>query len=679
MRFLLLTLCLLSAAVAAEVPKFSAMDIFQLQYAGSPVVSPDGSFVVYTHNFMDVMADKRRSNLWRVDASGKHARPITTGPVNDSGAAISPDSSRLAYLSRDDKGAQIFVRWFRGGQTQQLTRLPTVPSNLVWSPDGQWLAFNLFVPTAPPTMGTMPTAPKGAEWAKPPTVIDRSAFRIDGAGELPTGFSHVFVISASGGPARQLTGGDYNHNGSISWAADNTSLFITANRNDNAEMEPFNSEIYRISLDGSELKQITDRQGPDDGVEVSPNGKLLAFAGFDDERMSYQLTHLYVMDVEGNNRRRLLPKLDRSIAAFDWAADGKGLYIQYDNEGKTTLAYVSLQGKLTTISDRLSGLSLSRPYTGASFSVGGKNTFAYTAADALSLADIAVGRGTGDAKPVTDMNSSLLEHRSLATVEEMWVKSSHDQRDIQAWVARPVDFDADKKYPLLLEIHGGPHAAYGPHFSAENQLFAAAGYVVVYVNPRGSTSYGEEFAQTIHHNYPSQDYDDLMSVVDGVIAQGSIDEDQLYVTGGSGGGVLTAWIVGKTDRFRAAVVAKPVINWISFVLSADLPPFFSQYWFARMPWEDPMDHWSRSPLSLVGNVTTPTMLLVGQSDYRTPIWESEQYYQALKLRGIDTALVRIPGASHSIGKRPSQLMAKVAAILAWFERYSSDEGGAGRL
>jgi acylaminoacyl-peptidase len=252
----------------------------------------------------------------------------------------------------------------------------------------------------------------------------------------------------------------------------------------------------------------------------------------------------------------------------------------------------------------------------------------------------------------------------------LWLKSSHDDLDIQAWVARPPGFDPQKKYPLLLEIHGGPAAAYGAHFAAEVQLYAAAGYVVVYANPRGSTSYGADFALQIHHNYPSQDYDDLMSAVDAVIAQGSIDTNQLYVTGGSGGGVLTAWIVGKTDRFRAAVVAKPVINWASFVLSADLPPLFAQYWFPKMPWEDPMDYWKRSPLSLVGNVSTPTMLLVGEADWRTPAWESEQYYQALKLRGIDTALVRIPGASHSLAKRPSQLIAKVAAILEWFERHS---------
>lgn len=447
MKYLILVLCLFSTMAAAEAPRLSAMDVFQLQYASSPVVSPDGSFVVYSRNFMDVMEDRRRANLWRVDVDGKNARPITTGAVNDGGAAISPDSSRLAYLSSDDKGAQIFVRWFNGGETQQLTRLSIAPSNLVWSPDGKWLAYNQFIPQKPVTMGSLPPAPKGAEWADPPSVIDRSFFRADGAGELPAGFSHVFVISASGGAPRQLTSGDYNHSGSISWAADSESLYITANRIENAEMDPFGSEIYRIPLAGGELEQVTDRNGPDGGVEVSPNGKHLAWAGFDDERLSFQLTYLYVMDVDGGNRRILLPDLNRSIARFYWASDSKGLYVQYDNHGKGVLAYVSLKGKLTQISDQLSGLSLGRPYSGASFAVGGKNTYAYTSADAQSLADIAVGRGTGKPRVITDLNANLLQHRSLASVEELWVKSSFDQRDIQAWVVRPADFDPDKKYP----------------------------------------------------------------------------------------------------------------------------------------------------------------------------------------------------------------------------------------
>jgi acylaminoacyl-peptidase len=234
---------------------------------------------------------------------------------------------------------------------------------------------------------------------------------------------------------------------------------------------------------------------------------------------------------------------------------------------------------------------------------------------------------------------------------------------------KPPGFDPAKTYPMILEIHGGPHSAYGPNYSTEAQLFAAAGYVVLYTNPRGSTSYGEQFANEIDLAYPGFDYDDLISGVDAVINQGYVDPEQLFVTGGSGGGVLTAWIVGKTDRFRAAVVAKPVINWASFVLTADRNYFFATTWFDAPPWEDYESYWARSPLSLVGNVSTPTMLLTGESDYRTPMSETEQYYQALKHRGIDTLMVRIPGASHSIYARPSNLIAKVNNILAWFDRY----------
>ena len=673
MRYLLTLLLALGAAAHAEQPPFSARDVFGLNYASDPQVSADGDFVVYVHNFMDIMEDKRRSNLWRVDGDGDNARPITTGAVNDGSPRISPDDSRVAYVSADDKGAQIFVRWLEGGETLQVTRQPFSPGNLAWSPNGDWLAFTMFVPSKPATMGTLPPAPKGAKWAKPPVVVERSTFRLDGVGTLPVGYTHVFVVSSSGGPVRQLTSGDFHHSGSISWAGDSRSLFITANRQDNWELDPQNTEIYRVGIEGGELEAVTNRQGPDNGVTVSPAGKRLAWLGYDDQRLSYQQNRLYVMEVDGGEPRELLGDLDRSIQRVRWASDGRGLYVQFDDIGRTHLGYVTLRGKLTRITDKLSGLSISRPYTGAAFSVGGGNTFAATVGNSIRPADIAVGKGTRSPERITDLNRNLVEHRSLSKVEELWVKSSFDEKDIQAWVAFPPDFDPDKKYPLLLEIHGGPHTTYGPHFAAEIQLFAAAGYVTVYANPRGSTSYGSDFELEIHHNYPSEDYDDLMSVVDGVIGKGYIDEDQLYVTGGSGGGVLTAWIVGKTDRFRAAVVAKPVINWITFSLSADLPAFFTQYWFPSMPWEDPMGYWTRSPLSLVGNVTTPTMLLTGEADWRTPMWESEQFYQGLKLSGVETALVRIPGASHSIARRPSQLIAKVAAIVAWFEKHSGKE------
>jgi len=301
---------------------------------------------------------------------------------------------------------------------------------------------------------------------------------------------------------------------------------------------------------------------------------------------------------------------------------------------------------------------------------------AYTAAGPDRLADVAVVplRG-GTPKRLTDLSGDLLAQRELGKLEEFWVPSSHDGLRVQAWTITPPGFDPAKKYPLLLEIHGGPFAAYGPTFAAELQLYAAAGYVVVYVNPRGSTGYGKAFGNAIHHAYPGHDYDDLMSAVDAVIARGFVDPSRLFVTGGSGGGVLTAWIVGKTDRFRAAVVQKPVINWTSFVLTADRYNFFWKYWFPGMPWEQQAQYWARSPLSLVGNVKTPTMLLTGEEDYRTPMSESEQYYQALQLQRVPTALVRVPGAAHGLDRRPSQLANKVALVLAWFERHAAPDEG----
>lgn len=660
------------AAPMQAAPLFTPEDVFQLRYASHPLVDGEGEQALYLRHSMDIMQDKSRANLWLVDLDTGAERPITTGTNNISSPALSPDDSRVAYVDRDDAGQQLFVSWLDTARTAQLTRLPQKPEKLAWSPDGEWLAFSMLVHQDPPTMGQLPRKPEGATWAPPAQVINRTVYRSDGKGDRPTGFTHVFVIPAEGGSPRQVTRGDFHHDGDIAWSADGESLFVSANRNPDWEMNIMNTDIYRVSLGDGEITALTDRQGPDGSQAVSPDGELIAYLGWDDRRMSYHRNRLYLMRSDGSQRRELLADLDRSISAVQWADDGRRLFVQYDDQGATVLAATTLAGDVQVMARDLGGKSLGRPYTSADFAVGGDAVYAYTASTPLSPAELAVGED-GDNRRVTQLNDNLLQHRELAQVEELWLESAHDGRKIQAWVARPPGFSADRQYPLILEIHGGPHTAYGPHFAAEVQLYAAAGYVVVYVNPRGSTSYGEAFANLIHHNYPSEDYDDLMSAVDAVIERGYVDPEQLYITGGSGGGVLTAWTVGSTDRFRAAVVAKPVINWASFVLTADNAPYFSQYWFEKMPWEAPMAYWQRSPLALVGKVTTPTMLLTGEADLRTPMAETEQYYQALKLRGVDTAMVRMPGASHGIYKRPSQLLGKVAAILAWFERYAPAE------
>jgi dipeptidyl aminopeptidase/acylaminoacyl peptidase len=663
----------IDASLAAEKPKLTDVDVFELAYASDPIVSHNGDKVLYFQHNMDIMTDRSRRHLWIADVQSGDLRPITSGAMTASHAALAPDDNRIAFVSKDDSGNQIFMHWLDSGQTAQLTRVPEAPSRLSWSPNGRWLAFTMRVPEAPPTMGKLPAKPKGADWADPPVVVDRMIYRNDGRGNRKHGFTHVFVMPAAGGSPRQLTHGDFDHNSDIDWAADSSALFISSNRNADRDVDVVNSDIYRVEVADGAMTQLTDRKGPDNNPTVSPDGEQIAYLGWDDQKMGYHRTRLYVMDSDGSDRRELLAGLDRDIAQPAWSEDGKQIFFQYDDLGDTVLAVTDLQGEMVELVRGLGGKSLGRPYSGADIAVGGNNVYAYTSGSTARPADISVGQlGSEKQKQLTFLNENLLAHRDIAEVEAFWVKSSADGEDIQGWIAKPPGFDPKKQYPMILEIHGGPFTNYGFRFSTEVQLYAAAGYVVVYVNPRGSTSYGEDFGNLIHHAYPGQDYDDLMTAVDHVIAQGYIDNDQLYVTGGSGGGVLTAWIVGKTDRFRAAVVAKPVINWASFVLYADNPPYFSRYWFADMPWEDYESYWRRSPLSLVGNVSTPTMLLTGEADLRTPIAESEQYYQALKLRGVDTAMVRMPGAYHGIARRPSQLIGKVNAILEWFDRHSED-------
>jgi len=455
------------------------------------------------------------------------------------------------------------------------------------------------------------------------------------------------------------------------WTRDGSALVFSSNRRPERELEPNDSELWSVPVAGGELTQLTARFGPDQSPALSPDGTRLAWLGFDDRHQGFQTTLLYVRALAGGEPRALTAALDRSASDPVWAGDGSGVYFLYDDRGDTRLGFAGLDGTVREVLNRVGGLSLGRPYDGGSYSLSANGRVAYTHCTPYRPADVYVAvPGRADGAPLTQLNEDLLANRALGEVEAFEVPSSFDQRPVQGWIVRPPDFDASKRYPLLLEIHGGPFANYGDRFALELQLYAAAGYVVVYTNPRGSTSYGEEFANLIHHAYPSQDYDDLMSCVDAVVARGSIDESRLYVTGGSGGGVLTAWIVGKTDRFRAAAVVKPVINWASHALTADAAAFFTRYWFPAMPWEDPDAYWSRSPLSLVGNVTTPTMVMTGEADWRTPISESEQYYEALKLRDVDTVLVRIPEASHGITARPSRLAAKPLYVLEWFARHA---------
>jgi dipeptidyl aminopeptidase/acylaminoacyl peptidase len=665
--------------VAPDPARFNAIDVFELEFATDPQIAPDGSRVAYVRRSMDIMKDSARSNIWIVDADGQNHRPLLSDAANFSSPRWSPQGDRLAYVSSVEGEQQLFVRWIDSGQTALVTNLRESPQSVSWSPDGRWLAFTMHVKADSKPIAKAPVKPEGAKWADPVKVIDRVVYRADGAGMLEPGFTHVFVVPSEGGTPRQLTGGDFDHAGPLSWTPDAAAILCVANRNADWEYDPQESDIWSVNVETAALTQLTQRDGPDLQPAVSPDGKLVAYTGFDDQLLGYQNEVLYVMNRDGSNSRALTADFDRSVENLRWDSNGRGIYVQFDELGLRKLARVDLGGKIEVLADDIGGTSSDRPYTSGGYTLARTGHIAYTKARPDRPADVAFMAKGQKPRQLTQLNEDLFAHKKLGSVQHLTWKSSFDGRDVHGWVVTPPDFDRSRKYPLVLEIHGGPFAAYGPSFAVDMQRYAAEGYVVLYTNPRGSTSYGAEFANQIHHNYPGQDYDDLISGVDAVLAEGYVDPENLFVTGGSGGGVLTAWIVGKTDRFRAAVVAKPVINWASFALTSDGGSFYSKYWFASAPWEDPDAYWKRSPLSLVGNVTTPTMLLTGESDYRTPISESEQYYSALKLRKVDTVMVRIPGASHGIQARPSNMIAKIDNILAWFERYRTDRGDAASL
>jgi len=672
MKYLLKTIILLLAIVQLSNGQVKSnlqlIDIFNMEFVSDPQISPDGSKVIYVRNFKDIMTDKNLSNLWIVNFDGSNSRPLTTGNQNDFYPRWSHDGQKIIFKSNmADDNMKLYMMWMDTKEIVPLTNTQEAPDEVAWSYNDKYVAFNMFVPKKHESIIKMPDKPEGAEWNTPPIYIDDMNYRVDGQGYLKSGNMQIFTLSTDGGSPRQLTFTDFDH-GAPLWSKNDSQLYFTANFRKDEDLEPEDSEIYQIEITDGAIKALTKRHGPDYNPVLSPDGSKIAYIGYDERFQGYQIKYLYVMNVDGSSSKLISKDFDGDIQNVKWSSNGKGLYFQYDHKGDTKIGHITLNGKVTTIADNLGGLFLARPYNEAKYTVSNNAKFAYTLGGTNHPSDLGVSDNNVNRR-LTALNDDLFSFRNLGKVEELWWESSYDQRKIQGWLVTPPNFDASKKYPFILEIHGGPFLSYGAVYSAEIQAYAAAGYVVLYANPRGSTGYGEEFANLIHHDHPNHGYEDLMSGVDAIIKKGFVDDKNLFITGGSGGGTLTAWIVGKTDRFRAAVVAKPVINMYSFVLYSDGPPYIYKYWFANKPWEDPNSYLKRSPLSYVSNVTTPTMLLTGEEDFRTPIAESEQFYAALKIENVETAMVRIPGASHGIANRPSNLIAKLASILAWFDKH----------
>jgi dipeptidyl aminopeptidase/acylaminoacyl peptidase len=653
-------LALTSSLAAQSKPRLLDKDtFFDMESIGGVNISPDGKQIVFSRSWVDKLKDQYRSTLWIVDVDSGRVRELTTGSRSDSSPVWSPDGKRIAFLSDRDGTNQLHVMWIDTREIAQLTRLEYAPGNIRWSPNGKWIAYTSFVPDTDPILNVkLPERPRGAEWARPAVIVDRLQWGADGRGPLPRGFTHAFVIDAIlGGTPRQITSGKFNHN-SPEWSTDGKTIYVGGLRKPDADYLRNDSEIYAIDVATLSISALTDRIGPDGNPTVSPKGDWIAYSGYDDKKFTNHISSIYLMDKAGGSKRLWVGRLMSSPQIVAWALDGSGLYYSVEEKGSSHLYFAPVTGSPRKVTDgvqMLNGLSFSD--TGQAAAV----QTIFTRPGSLVTFNL---RSPGTIKELVDVNQDVLDGRKLGEAEELWY-TSKDGLKVQGWLIKPANYEAGRKYPMVLWIHGGPWSMYSIAFNWAFQNFAANGYAVLYTNPRGSTGYGQDFVNGIQYSYPGKDFDDLMAGVDAALAKGFIDEKNLFVCGGSGGGVLTAWIVGHTDRFAAAVSMRPVINWHSFVGTTDGASWYNQ--FQKYPWEDPMEFAVRSPLHYVANVKTPTMVMTGEADLRTPMSQSEEFYRALKMLKKETLLVRMPDEFHG-WRRPSHQLLQQLYLQAWFEK-----------
>jgi dipeptidyl aminopeptidase/acylaminoacyl peptidase len=637
-------------------------------------ISPDGSRIVYTRQTVNQLEDKWESSLWILNADGSQHRFLVKG----SAARWSPDGKRLMYLAEGEpKGSQIFVRWVdTDGPATQITRVAETPRGPKWSPDGKTIAFSMFAPESERWTISTPDEPKGAKWTPAPRVVGTLHYRQDQVGYLEDGFTHLYVVPSEGGTPRQLTSGKWSVGAgelrgasSIDWTPDSKSIVFEGNRSPDADLQYETSQLYVADVATGAIRDLVAKPGAWGRPSVSPDGRTVAFTGHASSGRSYDVSDLFVIPIAGggDGMRKISGDYDRDPINLRWAPDGTGLYFDADDRGARNVQFASIAGGVKAVT-------------------GGRHMLSF---DSVSKDLIAAGissdldhpqdvvkfslKQPGQVTKLTDVNGDVLQGKQLAKSEEVTYTSTGNTK-VMGWIVKPPSFDASKKYPLILEIHGGPFGNYNVGFNYMFQNFAANGFVVLVTNPRGSTGYGSEFINGIDHNYPGQDYDDLMAGVDTVVGRGYIDASRMYVSGCSGGGVLSSWVIGHTDRFAAAAVRCPVIDWLSFAGHTDIP-LFTYSFFKKPFWEDPSDWLSHSSLMSVGKVTTPTLLMTGVLDRRTPMPQTEEYYSALKMRGVPVKLLQFNEEYHGTGSKPSNYIRTQLYMMSWFNKYTRQAGG----
>ena len=630
------------------------------EWTSNPTISPNGEQILYSRSWINLIDDKKETDLWIMNKNGSTNRFF----LNGSNGKWSPDGSKIAFIKKGEpNGTQIFIKYLGvEGEPTQITKLEKSPSSMEWSPDGKFIAFLMHVSSeaALDPIG-VPERPKGATWTKGPQVIDQVDYSQDRVGFLERGFRQIFVVPSEGGTARQITFGEFDDiSGGISWLKDSESIVFSSYQKEDAEYARGQSNLYSVNINNLNLIELTSREGTESSPTVSPDGSKIAFVGSTWTKNFYHDRKMYVMDIDGSNLRCITESLDQTPSPGVWGKNSSGVYFNVREFGQSNVYHADIKGKVKKITNGNHMLTMNDL-------VGSDAVATWT--DPSNPSDII---SFSIDKPnkinrLTDVNKDIFYNVEFGEVEEITYKSV-DEKYVQGWIVKPPNFDSNKKYPLVLRIHGGPHSMYHVGFNYNFQLHAAQDQVVLYTNPRGSTGYGYDFANAIQNAYPGNDYDDIMYGVDEVISRGYIDENRMYVYGGSGGGVLTSWIVGKTDRFAAASVNYPVTNWFSFVGTTDGATWY--YNFKNYPWEDPSEHIKRSPLMYVANVKTPTMLMCGEEDLRTPISQTEEYYQALKMNKVPTVMIRFTDEYHGTSSKPSNFLRTHGYINAWFDKHS---------
>jgi dipeptidyl aminopeptidase/acylaminoacyl peptidase len=662
--------------VSQETPSATRLTndhYFDFERVSNAQISPDGARIVYTRQQANKIEDRWDSSLWIMNADGGQHRFLTKG----SDPRWSSDGKRILYIADGEpRGPQIFVRWIDAdGPATQVTHATDKVADARWSPDGKSIAFSMFVPAKDTWNISMPSAPHDAKWTAAPRVVETLHYRQDQVGFLEDGHTHLFVVSAEGGAPRQIStgawmagSGELRGSVPLDWTPDSKAIVFEAARTTEADLQYQTSQLLVAEIASGAIRELIPKAGSWSRPAVSPDGKAVAFTGYPQSKRTHTVSDLYVIPFTGGEMRKISGDYDRDPLNLRWSPDSASVYFDADDRGSRNVQVAPIVSggvkPVTTGTHLLTMDSASSDLV----AVG-------TESDPDNPPDVVRYnlRRPREVTKLTSVNAGLLTGMHLAKTEEIDFTSSSNAK-IQGWVVKPPDFDASKKYPLILEIHGGPFAMYSVAFSYMFQNFAANDYVVLFLNPRGSTGYGTAFSGGIDHNYPGPDYDDLMAGVDATVAKGFIDTTHMYVSGCSGGGVLSSWVIGHTDRFAAAAVRCPVIDWLSMTGNTDIP-LFTYSFFQKPFWEDPSDWLAHSSVMSVGKVTTPTLLMTGVLDRRTPMPQTEEYYAALKVRGVPVKLLQFEGEYHGTGSKPSNFIRTQLYMMSWFKRYSRTADG----